>query len=456
MSKFVWAMNKDCTIFYNAGHIGPRHRDVKDAFSHFELESLPSGGWGYMHFPMAVSYSRTLGLDCMGMTGKFHTSWGDFHSFKNLPALQFECFRMLAYGAKCSVGDQLAPDGKICPHVYDLIGKVYMEVERKEPWCVKAKPVVDIGLFTTEEVTGERVPPQTMAAARMLQESGHQFDIIDTKSKLTDYKVVILPDVVPADKKLAKKIRDYLDAGGAMIVSYKSGLNEDGNKFAIKKLGLKLKGDAPYSPDFIVPRGEIGKGLPQTEHVMYMKGLEVKAKKNADVLAEVVVPYFNRTHEHFCSHKHTPSAGRVGYPGIVRSGNIIYFAHPIFGQYAKNAPRWCKQLVLNALDMLLPSPVLRLNAPTTALATVNEQGTKRRWIVHLLHYIPERRCQDIDVIEDVIPIHDVGCSLRVGRDVKSVVCVPQEEALEFTMKDSRVEFTVPKVEGHQMVCVAFA
>ncbi|NOZ20205.1 MAG: hypothetical protein GXP25_03860 [Planctomycetes bacterium] len=56
----------------------------------------------------------------------------------------------------------------------------------------------------------------------------------------------------------------------------------------------------------------------------------------------------------------------------------------------------------------------------------------------------------------MIPIHDVGCSLRVGREVKSVGRVPQEEALEFTLKDGRVEFTVPRVDGHQMVCVAFA
>jgi hypothetical protein len=34
----------------------------------------PSGGWGYMHFPLTVRYARGLGIDCMGMTGKFHTS----------------------------------------------------------------------------------------------------------------------------------------------------------------------------------------------------------------------------------------------------------------------------------------------------------------------------------------------------------------------------------------------
>ena len=98
---------------------------MADAYTHFELESLPSGGWGYLHFPLTMRYARTLGLDCLGKTGKFHTSWGDFHSFKNAEALQYECFRMLALGAKCSIGDQLHPVGKIDPHVYDLVGSVY-------------------------------------------------------------------------------------------------------------------------------------------------------------------------------------------------------------------------------------------------------------------------------------------------------------------------------------------
>ena len=110
-----------------------------DWFTHLELESLPSGGWGYLHFPIAARYARTLGLDYLGMTGKFQTTWGDFHSFKNQAALEFECFHMLALNAKCCVGDQLLPNGRICPDTYDLIGKVYAQVAEKEAWCADAR-----------------------------------------------------------------------------------------------------------------------------------------------------------------------------------------------------------------------------------------------------------------------------------------------------------------------------
>jgi len=455
MTSFVRQFSDDCSIFYNAGHIGPQDRVVADAYTHFELESLPSGGWGYMHFPLAIRYARNLGLDCMGMTGKFHTSWGDFHSFKNPQALQFECFNMLALGAKCSIGDQLPPTGEICQTTYNLIGSVYSEVEKKEPWCKGVKPVVEIGVFTPEEFSSGRHNAAAMGVARMLQEGAHQFDFIDSKTDLSGYKVVVLPDNIPVSDDFADKLDKYLGQGGALIASHASGLNSQRSEFTLKALGVSFKNEALYSPDFIVPEGKIGNGLPVTEHVMYMKGMEVKAEPGSEVLAGVVVPYFNRTYKHFCSHRHTPSSGKIGYPGIVQNGSAIYFAHPIFSQYNKNAPRWCKKLFLNALDILLPQPLVRLDAPSTTLATVNEQSAENRWVLHLLHYIPERRGQDFDVIEDVIPIFNVGVSVKVSGSVQNVTCVPDQESLEFEQKGDRVEFVLPKLEGHQMIALNF-
>jgi len=69
-------------------------------------------------------------------------------------------------------------------------------------------------------------------------------------------------------------------------------------------------------------------------------------------------------------------------------------------------PRWCKTLLLNALALLLPEPLARHDGPSTVRLSLTEQAGHDRWIVHLLHYIPERRGEDFDVIEDVIPLHD--------------------------------------------------
>jgi hypothetical protein len=242
-SQFVWSINPDVSIFYNAGHVGTRHRAVADAYSHWELETLPSGGWGYQHFPVTMRYARNLGRDVLGQTGKFHTSWGDFHSFKNPAALQFECFRMLALGAKCMVGDQLHPRGRIDPYVYDLVGGVYAEVEAKEPWCAGAQPVTEIAVLTPEEWTSasaSNLPAAIKGANRILEEAAHQFDIIDSKADFSVYRVLILPDAIPVDAALAARLAAYVAGGGKLIASFESGLLPDKRGFAAPLCGVEL------------------------------------------------------------------------------------------------------------------------------------------------------------------------------------------------------------------------
>jgi len=459
MTAYVRKFDKNCSIFYNAGHIGPRHREVAQAYTHWELESLPSGGWGYLDFPLKQRYVRTLGMEALGMTGKFHTSWGDFHSLKNRAALEYECFLMLALGAKCSVGDQLHPSGKLDEATYDLIGGVFRQVEQKEPWCAGASGVPEIGVFTPEEFLGgaaRQIPAAAFGAVRMLQELRYQFDVLDSKSDLAPYRLLILPDQVPVSTGLAARIEKFLAGGGALIASYESGLDDAKKRFTLRALGVELAGDAPYSPDFIVPRGRIGEGLPATELVMYLKGKQVRAAAGAEVLAEVNVPYFNRTWEHFSSHRHTPSAGKPGYPGAVRNGRAIYFMHPLFEQYQANAPRWVKQLVANAIGMLMPDPLVAVEAPSTVFAALSEQPKQNRRVLHLLHYIPERRGQAFDVIEDVIPIYDLKVSVKAGRTVREVLAVPGDRKLAFEARGGRVHFTLPKLEGHQMIALELA
>jgi len=110
---------------------------------------------------------------------------------KNRAALEYECFRMLALGAACSVGDQLHPSGKLDVARAELVGSVYSTVEALEPWCVDASAVCDIGVLSPEEHTGKRVSPAAAGACRALREGGHQFDMVDTQSDLSIYEVPI-------------------------------------------------------------------------------------------------------------------------------------------------------------------------------------------------------------------------------------------------------------------------
>lgn len=461
-SEHIRAHKRDCTIYYNNGHTGPHNRPVIDSFTHLELETLPSyAGYGYLHFPATARYVRQLGVEMIGMTAKFHRMWADFHSFKNLAALEFECFLMLAMGARCCIGDQMFPQGTLCPATYELIGSVYEQVERKEPWCRGAHAVTDIGLLTPEEFTStgrpERggMPPAIWGAVRMLQEAACQFDVIDTESDFANYRLLILPDAIPLDEAAAAKLEQYVAAGGSVIATHQSGLTPAGDRFATDLFGTVYKGDAPFNPDFFMPTDAIGKDLPRTEHVMYEKGVEVEVVAGAEVLADAMVPAFNRSWRHYISHSHAPSTGKVGYPAAIQNGRAIYFAHPLFKQYHHNAARWSKVLIRDAIARLMPDPIVRTDAPSSAIITVNAQESENRWVVHVLHYIPERRGLASDIIEDVIPLHDVSISVKVPKKVASALCVPQGDPVPIETDGDYVKLTIPKIDGHQMIALNF-
>ena len=137
----------------------------------------------------------------------------------------------------------------------------------------------------------------------------------------------------------------------------------------------------------------------------------------------------------------------------MRNERVIYFAHPIFGMFQRHGPKVYKQFVLNSLALLLPQPMLKTNAPTTAQVTITRQERENRHIVHVLHYIPERRPNDMDVIEDALPLHDVALSfcLRLHAAPARAYLAPQGTALAVSYADGYASVVVPEVVGHQMV-----
>lgn len=139
----------------------------------------------------------------------------------------------------------------------------------------------------------------------------------------------------------------------------------------------------------------------------------------------------------------------------MRQNNVIYFAHPIFSQYYDNGPRWCKTLVCNAIDMLLPERLVRHSSPGTLIVTINEQRDHSRWIVHLLLYIPIRAGHALDLIDDVIPLFDVALTLRVPADVVRASCEPESQSLDVEQSGHTVRLPVPRIDGRQMVALTF-
>jgi hypothetical protein len=141
-------------------------------------------------------------------------------------------------------------------------------------------------------------------------------------------------------------------------------------------------------------------------------------------------------------------------PIITEHEGVIYIARPLFREYAHSSQRVHRQILANCLGRLLPRPrVGEHNTPSTAVVTVRRQDTD--FVVHILHYVHQRRGL-LDIVEDVLPLVDIQLSIRTEKRPSAVQLVPQEEPLEWEFRDGYVGFSVPQVSGHQMILVSDA
>ncbi len=460
--------NPDIRLFHNSGHIFKGDRKRYNYFSHLELESLPTGGWGYDHFPVSVKYAAALDKELVGMTGRFHTMWGEFGGYKTDAALEYECCTMLAYGARCSIGDQLHPGGKMDEYTYRLIAPAYRRVAALEPFIENSIPVSEIALLSAEAhrfqsgiIDTERGNNSDDGAARMLMEMQEQFDIIDWNSDFLVYKLLILPDCITISDKRKKKILSFLSNGGALILSGSSGMTEDQKRFAID-IGAAYKGNSsPYSPDYILPAAQLDPQLPESPFVVYDRPYAVKAE-DAEVLAESRLPYFNRNPRHFCSHQHTPYRldRNEDYDAVIQKKSIVYFSHPIFRSYYKSGQPLLKYLLRGALNTLLPERRVRVQMPSCGRISFMKSGS--RYLLHLICAQPQLRGHDvlpqkghkqIEIIEDIIPIFDIPCKITIADKPAAIYSVTVKQAIPFVFEDSTLSFTIDRVYIHELIVI---
>ncbi len=457
------SVRRDTPVFHNSGHIAIGAHQALNFNSHLELESLPTGGWGYDHFPLSARYAITTKFDFLGMTGKFHNTWGEFGGFKRAAALRHECGAMLAYGAKCSVGDQLHPNGEMNRDTYRLLGEAYAEVEQKEPWCDDVTPVARIGLVSAEQGQGKwRGHGTTCEAdqgvARMLLELHQPFLVLDEGAPWDAFDLVVLPDGFVMAPALAAKAQRYLAGGGRIIAAGSALLNEAHTRFAVDP-GARLLGRSQGEKDYLVATPLAAEVGVKTPIVIPGGAYEIKPTRGK-VLAARREAYFNRTWEHYCSHQHAPDAPGAASPAAVVSRQIAYFAHDLFSRYRSYGQPLYRDFFAAALRLLLGDRMpVTTNLPSGGRINLMEQKRERRYVAHLLYAATSVRGkfnqQPIELIEDLIPLRDIQVALRLPRKVKSVRLVPDGRALEFVQHAGAVAFTVPEFTSHQMVELAY-
>ncbi|MBQ9501103.1 MAG: beta-galactosidase trimerization domain-containing protein, partial [Lentisphaeria bacterium] len=466
----VRCRNANMPVFHNSGNMPRGDREILPYFSHLELESLPTGGWGYDHYPMSAAYSRKLGLEFLGMTGKFHTSWGEFGGFKHVNALRYECSAMLAQGSKCSIGDQLHPCGKLDRSTYRIIGQAYREVAGKEPWCDHVESGAVIAVLGEEAVCRRKGSyPGDTGAARLLFEMHQPFDCVDTDMSFDQYKMLILPDTVRPDEKLTARLKDYIARGGRLVLSGASGMKPGGGEFLFDT-GSDGGEESPFGPDYLLPESEFAPENMSTPFVMYAPSRRIKVRPGVRSLGKIYDPYFNRSYRHFSSHQHTPYRPECsGFDAGSMTSGILYFAHPVFSIYRKYGTVILKQFIEKAMRAFAGNDwQIVTDMPSQGRVTVMDQPQFDRRIVHLLYVNTILRgglCSVpggdgsstamMEIIEDLNPSPPVHLSIAEDRPARSVRIVPEGREIAFTQRNGRLEVNAGAFTCHRMLEIRF-
>ena len=449
------SIKPDIKIFHNGGHIDCGRRDLAYANTHLELESLPTGGWGYDHFPLSAKYVKNLGMEYLGMTGKFHKSWGEFGGFKHPNALKYEVALNLAFGAKCSIGDQMHPLGFMDKATYELIGQAYAEAELVEDYCYNADTVADIGVLSAESFGAGRGNFSDTGSNRILLEGKYLFEILDTDCDFNKYKLIIVAEDVRLDDNAITKLYAFVNNGGKILSTGKSGelLLEEFD------LGAKYIGASKYDPSYLNPAYN-ATGLTPSNYVIYSKMYNVElTDSNAKVLAYGKEPYFTRCKWAYCSHRHTPFKLEDGMPTSIVGKNGGYIAFDIFNEYAIYGCYSAKELVIKTIDEILgDSKTLTTNLQSLGIVSLNDQTDKSRLVLHALYASPIKRGSDnnaLEVIEDLVPVYDTTFIIKTDKKVKSVMLVPENKKVKFTYKNGTLKFNIDKFTCKQVVSIDY-
>ena len=417
-------------------------------FSYIDIESLPSEVWGYNHFPIAANYIGKYSSEICMMNGKFHLSWADFGTLRNLEAMEYECFRAVAYGAKVCVGDQLHPSGKLDPVVYKRIGEVFGSIEQKEPWLHGTRKLCEVGAFITAGTAGDVGSLAEEGVYQVLSELHIPFDYLNCHDSIDDYKLLILPDYFDPPVELRGRIEKFVRNGGKVLITGRSGADAASGAYALDFIKARFGGESVFDNRYIRLDASVFPSVPAIDHVTYEKGYVIRSGEEA--IAEIVEPYFNRTYNRFSSHRQTPpKTAPCGEPAIIRGDGYILISSPLFTDYARSRYQAHRAILSQCIDMLMDKPLILTGLPSISELTVRENEDS--FILHILNYVIARKAKRLDTIEERFLVKDARVRLRMERAPAAVMAVPAMEPLEHQYHDGYVDIRLNGISGHTMI-----
>jgi len=450
----------------------------------------------YLNADLRAGFMQATGAPFVLMMPESQGSWGDWTvttvaTLKGLSALA------IARGGALNVDHVPYPcgdyAGRVAPPVWDATAETLAWVKEREPWSVGKQPVHICGCPISETniklsqalsglpgTTYWDDHSATIASLHQLLSELHLplgfFHEEDAPSKMHDYELVVLPNLLHISDTFAHELRTYVERGGRLLATYQTSLlDAEGNRlpdFSLADLfGVDFEADSPYSvsyldqldpcfqgtvPDMPLLLKDFDRGDNPSNHALYCR-----LRPGARALGHLTDPEIESDFEsgHFIYHQHSPPGTRTNYPAIVINhygqGRVAFLPVPFLRAFRSSSPArgrspFLKEVFRILLEEQLDiSKKIRVSAPSSIKVMVmqDEEG----WLLHLIHIQKESDSMFLEAFERFGPME---IWVDPGWPVLSVTDCLSGRFLAHRPDRGGVRFAVPSVTDHVIVRIA--
>jgi hypothetical protein len=400
----------------------------------------------------------------------FLKSWGDW-GVKPASALQQEVATIIANGGRTWIGYQMTHTFDVAPAVMDQLGKALAFVKEREHLLEGAEPVPYVAVLRStrayfEGGKGQFRPDEVplRGAHRLLLESGIPYHFLHEETlttRLKEYRAVVMPDVRYLPPKLVSALQSYVEDGGVVLATYRTG-SEDADGNPLKQaalqdlLGVRLEGDYDQPHAYIeVTDGKIKRGALDMPHFVPGKfAFAQPVTSEVQVVAKLRKIYL-RADGHFLLTS-SPVGEDSGYPAVTRrrlgKGTAIYIAGQVFRGFQTEG-QWClKPIIANLLNEAIGQPLVRVESRAWLEVVLMRQG--KRTLVHLVNPHSNRPVDGNNVCaEQILEVQDVVVHLAAASRPGRVRLEPGGEEPHWSYTNGMLQVRVPRINIHTAIVV---
>ena len=384
IQRLIKQKNPDCVLGQNTGIRIPSVEEHVDFLTHEAVDS------------------PTISLMCRGMrslgkpyesTYRLYSAVGSW-SMKGPNRILLEAGATLAHGGACCLELPPLHTGRIMDEPVERLKELGQYVRAIEPYVIGTKGVYDAAVFDPETHFGwnNRTNPGWHS---VLMERDIPFNIVYPDADISEYQLIIIDERITVDEPLAVKLREYVRAGGSLIVEADAArFGTPAGDILSEVLGVADRGKTGQPAQYISDLDRrLRTNMGEDELIVEGEACRVEAT-TAKPLAFLRYEFATRSPDKNIMINLPPARSRSDDPAVTLNrfgrGQAMYLACPLVANELRNhKSRWDDarefpmQLAENLARFMIPRPLLPGSTPPGVEVVIN--AGDNRHVVHLLN-----------------------------------------------------------------------